>query len=190
MLREPAATPEILEARTKFLNEPGAPDSLTLEDIMRVYYNKPCRRIAPNCREAGKYARGSVLVKENEIVLVLNPKDESTFLPRKSSRVVGCPIKCFKGLLPGSRFYTRGGVYVVMESKEVAAELRMTFGFFNKLREHSRVQIAKMGPPKGETSFFAENEAGKLNDHRCREAWTLSGHLEGMRLRKVFAPVE
>lgn len=105
---------------------------LPLELALEGHYRKPCRRIAPGCREARGWERGSLFVKENEIVLVLCPEDTTLNVPCNKVRVVGPPARRFKGLMMGSRLVRKGMVtyfcrkHIVSGLRKSLKDMRMT----------------------------------------------------------------
>lgn len=167
-------TEEVTEALWK-LDQTENVDILTLEEVMMCYYKRPCRRVLPGGSDARKFQRGSLLVYEGETVLVLRPEDNTLVFSANKTRFVGTPIKCFKGLLPGSRFYTSGRVFTVMMEKEQTRAFRQ---FLNSSRRRERCGNRI-------SSFFEANSAGALNQPRCPEAFGLGCRIGVARIQKA-----
>lgn len=188
---ETAALSDDIRAAVRKLHTNGrGPDGLTLEEVMMCYYLKPCVRVTPPAEPllGYPYREGSVLVYDDRVELVLKPEANTLRFPSARSRFVGAPSKRFHGLLPGSRFRTVEGICTYMEERDRVAEIR------NLVREaHASIKqrCAQSHPSE---SFFAANEVGKLNDHRCKEAFGLAGAMKGSRFRSVlraqFGPSE
>ncbi len=172
--RSPITYPAI-KALFEKMEAAESPDVLTLEELMSCYYNRPCRRIAPDTDQRyRKYKRGSVLVYKDEVILILNLSDDTTYFPCKSARVIG-PKGKYKGLLPGSHFYTNGDISVrILQPFQPVSEMRLA------LRAYA----------KGPGLFGKDNNAGSLNGHRCTEAFGLMGGIDARRFKKVLAGVQ
>lgn len=60
-------------------------ERLSLEEVMMLYYKKPCRRVFPHSNDPVvtelKANRGSVVVMEDEVVVVCNPLDFHLLAP-------------------------------------------------------------------------------------------------------------
>jgi hypothetical protein len=162
--------PAVLAASQK-LDEVKSPDKLTLEEVMMCFHRLPCRRVTPGSDwRLRKYCEGSVLVYKHEVVLMLNPEGNNLNLPCDHSRFVG-PKRQYKGVLPGSRIYTKGQVLVyVLEAFAPVSDMRKVL---SDTAEHGREN------PGG--GLFAPSEGGQLNDHRCPEAFGLLGRIDAKR---------
>lgn len=176
--QNPEMCTAVLAAMQK-LNTTQNPDALTLEEVMMCFYERPCRRISPgkDCHFR-KYARGSLLVYEQEIVLVLLPEDNTLYFPYERARIVG-PKRCYRGLLPRSVFHTTGGtrVYVMDPFKEVSG-----------MRQLMREKAERLKSFPEEANFLAwKNSAGSLNNHRCSEAFGLAGMIGARAWEKKMA---
>ena len=168
--RSPITDPAI-KAVFERMEAAQSPDVLTLEELMSCYYNRPCRRVTPGTdHRYRKYKRGSVLVYKEEVVLILFPNDDTTYFPSNSSRVIG-PKGKYKGLLPGSRFFTNGDVLVRI---------------LEPFRSVSETRLALRAYAKGPNLFGKDNKAGSLNGHRCSEAFGLMGGIDARRYIKLL----
>jgi hypothetical protein len=166
--------PAVLAAVRK-LDETEDPDGLTLEEVMLCFYRRPCRRISPGTDQLfKKYGRGSVLVYKDEVVLILDPEDNTLHFPHRRSKFIGAPKRRYTGVLPNSRFYTSGGVLVYVSEPKAVELLR---GLFRAPAESNEGKV-------GGFSLFSSNANGKLNDHRCPEAWGLYGGIDARRLMR------
>ncbi len=77
---------ELNKAELDFISEKHeGGERLSLEEVMMLYYKKPCRRVFPHSNDPVitglKATRGSVLVTEEEVVVVCNPLDFHLLAP-------------------------------------------------------------------------------------------------------------
>ncbi len=148
---------------------------MSLEQIMMCVYEKPCIRMTAEQLNDTRYGYGSVLVYKDRVIIVLNPEDDTLCFYDRPHNVRYCTGKRkFKGLLPGSRFYTRHTLTVIDDPERVR-ELRAL-----------KAQDKVVARPHF-SSLFAPSDEGKLNDHRCPEAWKLMGRRDAARLASVLA---
>lgn len=159
---------------TRLDTEPGALYKLTLEEIMMVRYRKPCRRVAPGNREAKKFGRGSVLLYEQEVLLVLEPEDNTTYFPHTNTRVV-CPSKR-RRLLSGSRYYTTGGVEVHVNERP--DQVNLLRAYLKQARAKRKVEM------RDNQGLFIVEALGKVRAMRCSEAWGLAAQIDVRRIKQ------
>lgn len=183
-IEENPRSEEISILRKKFLEEEVTIANFTLEELMMLAYNMPCRRISPSGTEAEKrgYGRGLLLIRTGEVVLVLEKDDDTLYFPHNEMEAVGCPSRQFPGILPGSKVYTRDGKLVSLYTKDVADELRVFYGACN-------IWQGKAKEGRTTASLFEVERDGNENDHRCIEAWRLMGYLSGKRILRAVSSV-
>lgn len=182
-IQKPMQINETLDATVlaalKRLEETQDPDALTLEEVMMCRYKLPCWRIAPGTNyQFRKYRRGSVLVYEHVVILILLPGDNTTHFPFSRVWVVG-KKRQYKGVLPGSSFYTNGGTRLLVEDgleciQSVREMMRQSEEYYETHPEQKQL-------------LAWENSEGKLNDHRCSEAFYLAGGLSARRMKRIFS---
>lgn len=88
------------------------PRRLTLEEVMMVVYERSCRRILPTSNDPIitelKAERGSVIVYEDEVVVVCNEHDFHLFPPLPDFEAIELPITPASVYLPGTTIVRAG----------------------------------------------------------------------------------
>jgi hypothetical protein len=159
-----AFCPQVSELRERFFTDANAPHNMTLEEVMMLLHNRHCRRINPRSSAAKKFQRGSKLIKQREVILILEREDNTLEFPCSSARYSGPRGKQYAGILPGSVIYTKGGARVTVEEAEMVARLR-------------NVQRECVGTfPKSDAEDSLEDTRGGFAGLRCSEYSKLAAY--------------
>jgi hypothetical protein len=175
-LQEISLAPEVVSALSKFeggidLNE------LTLEEIMMCTYKVLCRKISPQAFNHPRAMWGSVLVKADEVILVLNPEDESVYMPiaNRHYRFIGIKRE-FGGFLPGSRIYTQDTLTWIHDPQDV-----------RDWRLIDRRSGKKLKTPSDAFPLATEGENNAFfKRFRCPEVVRLMGRRAGGNIKKAL----
>jgi len=169
--------PECVQSALRHFDECNSVQELTLEEVMMCKFKKPCRRVEPGSREVRRFGQGSLLVKEDEVILVLRAEDNTMYFSFQRLILVGTPCRRFKGLLQGSSLYIRGRRRVRLLSPENAHQWRQAF-------------TALRGEQDSATDALLDEKEGFRHHFRCDEALGLKGKKSASRLMKGLTKKE